>query len=85
MAVPSLSVIRHGCLLHSLACTDLMLQLLSNGVTWYPVPVSSEIGTPENGHPGCPFSHKHRHPDAHSYVNTGIPMPIFTVSMGIPL
>ena len=31
MAVPSLSVIRHGCLLHSLTRADLRLQLLSNG------------------------------------------------------
>ena len=35
MAVPSLSVIRHGCLLHSLAGTDPRLQLLFNGATWY--------------------------------------------------
>ena len=27
------------------------------------------IGIPENGHPGCPFSRKYRHPDAHIYVN----------------
>ena len=38
MAVPSLSVIQHGCLLHSLARADLTLQLLFNGATWYPVP-----------------------------------------------
>ena len=44
-----------------------------------------KIGIPENGHPGCPFSRKYRHPDAHIYVNTGILMPIFTVNMGIPL
>ena len=37
MAVPSLPVIRHGCLLHSLAGADPRLQLLSNGATWYPV------------------------------------------------
>jgi len=43
-----------------------------------------KIGTPEYGHPGCPFSHKYRHPDAYIYVNMGIPMPIFTVNMGIP-
>ena len=40
MAVPSLPVIRHGCLLHSLAHADPRLQLLSNGATWYPVPGS---------------------------------------------
>ena len=40
MAVPSLPVIRHGCLLHSLAGADPRLQLLSNGATWYPVPGS---------------------------------------------
>ena len=38
MAVPSLPVIRHGCLLHSLAGADPRLQLLFNGATWYPVP-----------------------------------------------
>ena len=41
MAVPSLPVIRHGCLLHSLAGADPRLQLLSNGATWYPVPGST--------------------------------------------
>ena len=40
MAVPSLPVIRHECLLHSLAGADPRLQLLSNGATWYPVPGS---------------------------------------------
>ena len=43
------------------------------------------IGIPENGHPGCLFSRKYRHPDAHIYVNMGIGVPIFTVNMGIPL
>ena len=38
MTVPSLSVIRHGCLLHSLARADPTIQLLSNGATWYPGP-----------------------------------------------
>ena len=44
------------------------------------------IGTPENGHPGCPFSRKNTHPDAYIYVNMGIRMPKFTVDnfMGIP-
>ena len=27
------------------------------------------IGIPENGHPGCPFSRKYRHPDVYIYVN----------------
>ena len=31
------------------------------------------IGTPKNGHPGCPYSRKYRHPDAHIYVNMGTP------------
>jgi len=44
-----------------------------------------KIGTPENGHPGYPFSRKYRHPDAYIYVNMDTPMPIFTVNMGIPL
>jgi len=44
-----------------------------------------KIGTPENGHPGFPFSRKYRHSDAYIYVNMGTPMPIFTVNMGIPL
>ena len=25
------------------------------------------------GHPGCPYSRKYRHPDAHIYVNMGTP------------
>ena len=29
------------------------------------VPLSSEIGIPKNGNPGCPFSSKYTHPDAH--------------------
>ena len=43
------------------------------------------IGIPENGHPGCLFSRKYRHPDAYIYVNMGTGVPIFTVNMGIPL
>jgi len=43
------------------------------------------LGTPENGHPGFLFSCKYRHPDAYIYMNMGIPMPISTVNMGIPL
>ena len=31
------------------------------------------IGTPKNGYPGCPYSRKYRHPDAHIYVNMGTP------------
>ena len=30
------------------------------------------IGTPENGHPECPFSRKYTHPDAHIYVNMAL-------------
>ena len=40
MLVPSLPVIRHGCLLHSLAGADPRLQLLSNCASWYSVPGS---------------------------------------------
>jgi len=54
------------------------------GVTADCVRCQVKTGTPENGHPGCPFSRKYRHPDAYIYVNMGIPMPIFTVNMGIP-
>ena len=43
------------------------------------------IGIPENGHPGSPFSRKYTHADAHIYLNTGIGVPIFMVNMGIPL
>ena len=38
-------MIRHGCLLHSLARADPRLQLLSNGATWHPV-----LGSPGNVH-----------------------------------
>ena len=40
------------------------------------------IGTPKNGHPGCPYSRKYRHPDVHIYVNMGTRMPIFLVKKG---
>ena len=33
----------------------------------------AKIGTPNNGHPGCPFSCKYRHPDAHIYGEYGHP------------
>ena len=44
-----------------------------------------KIGTPENVLPGCPFSREYRHPDAYInfYANMGMPMPTFTVNMGI--
>ena len=46
------------------------------------IPVSSEYRHLQNGHPGCPYSRKYRHPDAHIYVNMGTRMPIFLVKKG---
>ena len=36
------------------------------------------------GIPDAHFSRKYRNPDAYIYVTIGIPMPIFTLNMGIP-
>ena len=40
-----------------------------------------KIGTPENGHPGRPFSRKYRHPNAYIYGECGHP----AVKIGITL
>ena len=43
------------------------------------------IGTPKNGHPGCPYSRKYRHLDAHIYVNMGTRMAFYNNKKGLGL
>ena len=49
-----------------------ILSMIEPTTYYKSLPLSSEIGTPENGHPWCLFFREFRHPDAYIYANMGI-------------